>query len=390
MITEYFSAYAFKADSININTALIVSANLLQNETKTPEQVSKSVLAKAMNRITGSMTLGAIYVAHLLLGRGDSYLSYKTQILDFKAYVRWLWPDHAHHLFSGSPSYGSTAHTLAVQSDSGQVILINEVQAYKFRNAALSPLSPMELTMEFVLERNPKKSPRPLTLMSDHPQCHTHSHKRRPNPLVAQFIANHPPRPDDNASNNEKEAYAAYALSVFYSDRMVQDLGELGCTLWEKLSAWALLKPRGDLDELALRMLGNAERQAAAREAMSRESTMLRMSRKEKKKATAGLDGDVGQDGSDEDDSDEEEERLDRGRRHDGLDDGLDEEFEIRVGGDDAADAQLLQQHQDHLDSNEKSSSVANALKNLPTICPESMSREPSCDMVRTIECNSN
>jgi hypothetical protein len=171
---------------------------------------------------------------------------------------------------------------------------------------------------------------------------------------------------------------------------MVQDLGELGCTLWEKLSAWALLKPRGDLDELALRMLGNAERQAAAREAMSRESTMLRMSRKEKKKATAGLDGDVGQDGSDEDDSDEEEERLDRGRRHDGLDDGLDEEFEIRVGGDDAADAQLLQQHQDHLDSNEKSSSVANALKNLPTICPESMSREPSCDMVRTIECNSN
>ena len=381
MITEYFSSYAFKADCININTALFTSATLLQKQTKTPEQASKSVLARAMNRITGSMTLGAIYVAHLLLGRGDSYLSYKTQILDFKAYVRWLWPDHAHHLFSGSSSYGSTAHTMAVQSDSGQVVLVNEVQAYKFRNAALSPLSPMELAMGFVLERNPKNSPRPLSLKSEHPQCHTHSHKRRPNPVVAQFVANHPPRPADSASDNEKEAYAAYALSVFYSDRLVQDLGEMGGTLWEKLSAWALHRPRGDLDELGLGMLGNAELQAAARLAMSQESANLRMSRKMKKKATAGPDADEEQDGSDEDD---EEERHDKGGRNDGLD----EEFE--VGGDAAADAQMLQQHQDHLDSDEGPSSVAYALQNLPPICLENMSREASCDTVRTIECISN
>jgi hypothetical protein len=130
-------------------------------------------------------------------------------------------------------------------------------------------------------------------------------------------------------------------------------------------------------------MLVNAERQAAARLAMSQESKNLRMSRKMNKKATAGPDVDEEQDGSDEE---EEEERHDRGGRNDGLD----EEFEIQVGGDAAADAQMLQQHQDHLDSDEGPSSVAYALQNLPPICLESMSREESCDTVRTIECISN
>ncbi len=75
MITEYyFSSYAFKAESVNINSALVVSANLLQVQTKTPKQNSRSFLARSMNRITGSMTLGAIYVAHLLLAPTSTYL----------------------------------------------------------------------------------------------------------------------------------------------------------------------------------------------------------------------------------------------------------------------------------------------------------------------------
>ena len=374
MISEYFSSYSFKADNCKINTALIVSASLLQIETKTPEQIARSVLAKAMNRITGSMTLGAIYVAHLLLGRGDSYLSYKTQIVDFKAYVRWLCPDHAHHLFSTSASDGNVLHTMVVDANSNHVDLMTEVQSYKYRHPALSPLSPIELAMGFILDRHPKTFDRPLSLDPSHPKALTHGHKPRPRPVVPQFIANHPARPDDSAPPAEKEAYAAFALSVFYSNRLVEDLGEPGCTLWEKLQAWQEEKPRGDLDVFALRLLRNAECQAAAREVMSQNAKTLRMTRRQGKKP---LQEDVGHESSDEDEGD--------GHAFKGRNDGLDEEFEMQVGGDPEEDQQQWLQMEDHLDASDQDmpNTVAYALQNFPQVQHADMSTEPSHIEVR-------
>lgn len=375
MVTEYFSSYSFKADNIKVNSALIVAASLLQGETKTPKQVARSVLAKALNRITGSMTLGAIYVAHLLLGHGDSYISYQTQIVDFRAYVRAFYPSHAHRLFSSSPVAGETAHSVAINWEEGTAQLVTEVQTYKCRNGALGDLSPVELAMGFDLDRHPPTKTLPLDLHEDHPKASTHGHRRRPRPVLPQFISNLPPRPDDSSHDEDREAYAAYALALFYSDRRLGDLGEPGDTLWQQLQAWPIQKPRGPLDTFALRMLGNAERQAAAREAMSRNAHIMRMSRKadRKNKAPCAEEGESEEEG----DSDDEGWKGRRGQRNDGLDD----EFEIQIGGDLSADEQLREHMDDYLAKTEAGkgpivTTVDYAMQNLPKIDKEAFSKQ--------------
>ncbi len=44
--TEYISGYSFKADAINISTRFLVIAKTLQDQTKTPAQIGRSVVIK--------------------------------------------------------------------------------------------------------------------------------------------------------------------------------------------------------------------------------------------------------------------------------------------------------------------------------------------------------
>jgi hypothetical protein len=59
--------------------------------------------------------------------------------------------------------------------------------------------------------------------------------------------------------------------------------------------------------------------------------------------------------------------------------DGLDEEFEMQVGGDPVADEQLLQQMDDYLSRSDEDGplSVTYALQNFPTMSPDDLSRTP-------------
>ncbi len=44
--TEYISSYSFKADAIHISTRFMVIAKVLQEQTKTPAQIGRSVVIK--------------------------------------------------------------------------------------------------------------------------------------------------------------------------------------------------------------------------------------------------------------------------------------------------------------------------------------------------------
>ena len=44
--TEYTTSYALKADAVHINTRFIATAKILQDLTKTPYQIGRSVLIK--------------------------------------------------------------------------------------------------------------------------------------------------------------------------------------------------------------------------------------------------------------------------------------------------------------------------------------------------------
>ena len=257
--------------------------------TKTDDQRARSVLARAMNRITGSMSLGAIYVTHLLLGHGDSYISYDTQIINFVAYVRHFYPNAADRLFPSSTS-SQLMQRAAINPRDGSISLVDEVLTFTLRSQAIASLSPVELAMTFQLTPHPESKPHPLQLDSTHPMAGTHGHRQRSTFVIPQFLTNPPPRPDNSAPLQDKEDYAAYALSVFFNIEYTSKLPE--GTLWEKLEAWreGRSRPRSavfpGLDEFAVRMLANVENQAAARLVNRRDAAFLKASRAAAKAAT--------------------------------------------------------------------------------------------------------
>ena len=50
LATEYISGYSFKADAINISTCFLVIAKVLQDQTKTPAQIGRSVVIKVKSK----------------------------------------------------------------------------------------------------------------------------------------------------------------------------------------------------------------------------------------------------------------------------------------------------------------------------------------------------
>ncbi len=270
----------------------MASSGILQDLTKTPEQIARSVLAKAQNRINGSMTLGAIYVTHLIMGNGDSYCSFNTQVVNYVAYVQHFFPERANRLF---PSYASKLYHRPVQDPDDESIYVfyNELDTYNLRSSSLQILSPLEYVMAVRLDKHPKTKPLPLMLDPAHPLARTHGLRPRTEStyVIPQFLHNAPRRPRPDAPSEEREDYAAYALTVFFSHACIPELQ--GLNLWDKLRAWEQgadtqrSKRIPNLDQFALRMLNNVETQAAARDEIKRDKATLRASRAAAKAAAA-------------------------------------------------------------------------------------------------------
>jgi len=91
-IAEYIASYVFKADDVTSTANFIAAATALMElrnkGVKTREQIAASVLSKVANAVNKSVTLGAVYVAHLMFGHADAILSYKPQVMNIASYVR--------------------------------------------------------------------------------------------------------------------------------------------------------------------------------------------------------------------------------------------------------------------------------------------------------------
>ena len=61
-------------------------------------------------------------------------------------------------------------------------------------------------------------------------------HRKRSTFVLLQFVSDRPLRPVDTAPLEDREAYAAYALTVFYSEHYVKDLE--GSNMLEQLRSW--------------------------------------------------------------------------------------------------------------------------------------------------------
>jgi hypothetical protein len=136
----------------------------------------------------------------------------------------------------------------------GSYHLVNEVQNYIHRNDALKRWSPVEVKMAFQFEKVRSKKSRLLMVDQAHPLADSHCHNPRSRVHLAQFISQLPIRPEEDGEEEAKEAYATIILANFFP---YKDVPLDGDTLWEKIATWRESKPRGLLDDLALRMVDN-------------------------------------------------------------------------------------------------------------------------------------
>ena len=137
----------------------------------------------------------------------------------------------------------------------GTFHLVNNVQHYLYRHPALKEWSPVELTMAFKFEKARTKAAKLLLVQPPHPLFESHGHQPRTTIVLAQFISNFPAKPDEDSDDIYKEEYARVILANFFP---FKDVVLVGNTLWDKLGDWRRRKPRGRLDDLALRMVDNA------------------------------------------------------------------------------------------------------------------------------------
>lgn len=187
-------------------------------------------------------------VATVLLGYGESHVSYETKAHDMRAFAAAIFP--------ARPESEDVAvqHTRMADLDGCQH-LINDVQNYLHRHPALANLSPVEMTMAFAFGAAKTKSAMQLMVKESHPLAGSHGHNPRFRIHLAKFISPLPLRPEDDGDADAKEAYASVILANFFPYNDVPLRGE---TKWEKLRTWREDKPRGALDDLALRMVDNA------------------------------------------------------------------------------------------------------------------------------------
>jgi len=277
LITEYITSYVFKKDDARAAEALLTTAQaVLQLQTdkkKSLKQVAAGILTRVMNSVNKSISFGIVYLSYLLMGYGDGLLSYKTQIINAPSFVAALHPEHAEQAFKDACGPGGMAYRRDVID--GRIILSNEVQSYLHRCSKLQDFSPVELAMAFEVHRIPREQKTiAFPLSEPHPLAGTHCHRRRRILHYPQFMVKLPSEPGDNAEDVDKEAYAAFALGLFYSNSKRWQEALKGDSLWERYQFWRdpanREQLRGSLDDLAVQMVDNIILQSAARGVQNR------------------------------------------------------------------------------------------------------------------------
>ena len=321
---EYSTGYSFKPDAFDINGSLIAAARILETATKNKNQYARSVLSKTFNKVSGSMTVGAMMMATMILGFDDHHLSHPTAIHDLRLFT-------ASMLAPGVQDTDLMVQHEIVASQNGKLHLTTALDAYKCRNNALDTLSPVEVSMMFNFTSGTTKAGRTLPVQDNHPQHGTHVHEPRARVHMPQFISNPPVRPLTANDDDTCEKYAAFALGNFFPDRCLHQLQ--GDNLWQKFIFWETHKPRGELDLKAWQMLHNLDHDTTTRALALEQAREVKSQHKLLRKAFPSFQTDFDDPYSSDDDSDDV----------DAYDDALD-------GADDYDDEQAMDTSDDDSD----------------------------------------
>jgi hypothetical protein len=160
-------------------------------------------------------------------------------------------------------------------ADTATIIhLLTPLNYYQARHASLSGWSPVEMVMVFKAGKAQTLNAKQFLLQDTHPLHLTHGHTPLLVLCLPQLVSEAPSRPTSTAIPAECEAYAAYAIGNFFSDRHLPGLQ--GATLWEKMQDWEARKPRGWQDRLAWRMLDNIQLRVRTRQLMAEDAREVR------------------------------------------------------------------------------------------------------------------
>ena len=300
MQSEYSTKYNTKSDAINLNGPLLQCANVLADKTMSQERKSKVVLSKIQNHINKAIVYPLTMLSSYLLGHGDFWWPMKTRKHDAGLFQRALKPRQSAYEDDGTactiaPNGFATAprdtHNPTTPEEGEEVQTPQRVQAinaeimYTCRHEALKNWSPFEMTMAFECCPATTTAAQTLRVNSLFPFAKLYGHKplvnREGKPVIhiPQLYRDPPLRPDANASHDEKEDYAAFALGNFYPyDHLLGDL--TGDHLWDKFLDWEAKRPRGKKDDFAMMCLANYQLRGEARLQMRVDRQRINMQRR--------------------------------------------------------------------------------------------------------------
>ena len=234
--SEYAAKYSTKADNTNINTtALLLIQEHDEMDVRTLKQQSRSLMAKMINKIHGSITYPLVLVTSFLLGHDDHWFPMPCEPFN-------PWPFYKTCMaFSLNNTEYDECHInfrLEQNPNEGSVTISSSVSEYRRRHIALQSWSPIEMIMAF-------KCGKPTTIAGKLLQLDSTSnedklgHSPVPHIRIPQIIQDIPPQPEEASDNDSKEKWAAYVLGCFYPfDRQLQVLK--GTSLWEKVNNYTL------------------------------------------------------------------------------------------------------------------------------------------------------
>jgi hypothetical protein len=255
-----------KADNADRNTTLLRLVDMIAavlHAERPPEKRAQSVITKVMNNIMGSYTVALVLSASYLLGHGDHWMPIGSCPYDYKVHQQQM-GSKQHNAYEDP----TTAHVIA--EDAASPFVSSQQLDYQHRNDAVGELSPFEMAIMFTTDNVASSSTRALMFRSDHPSKGNQGLQPRQTMVIPQQFGDPPMRPDDTAESEDLEAWANFALGNFFPyDRYLHLLK--GDTNWAKFLYWCEHKPRGALDEVAMKYLGNIHVRNLARQEMKKD-----------------------------------------------------------------------------------------------------------------------
>jgi hypothetical protein len=162
----------------------------------------------------------------------------------------------------------TSAHVIA--EDAASPFISSQQLDFQHRNDAVGELSPFEMAIMFTTDNVASSSTKALMFQRGHPSKGNQGLQPRQTMVIPQQFGDPPMRPDDTAEPEDLEAWANFALGNFFPyDRYLHLLK--GDTIWAKFLYWCEHKPRGALDQVAMKFLGNIHTRNLARQEMKKD-----------------------------------------------------------------------------------------------------------------------